>query len=103
MSCKVIKEENAVRVLIRGAFKRDLSLELSEALEKLIARRSPTVILDLAEIDFLDSSSLGLIIFSSKRIQAYGGQLCLKNPSSSVAELLADSRLNRVVKILGEN
>ena len=100
MSCKVSKENDATRVLLKGAFRRDVSLELAEVMEKLLNRQTMYIILDLSEIDFLDSSCLGLIIFSSRRIAAYGGQLCIQNPHPSVVELLTDSRLNRVIKIL---
>jgi anti-anti-sigma factor len=100
VSYKVFKIEGGVRVEVKGSFKRDLSQTLSETLEKLIAKQTPRIILDLAAVDFLDSNCLGLLIFSSKRIKAYGGQLCLQNPNGIITELLSESRLQRVLTIL---
>lgn len=102
MKCKVEKRADGARILIRGAVKRDLSLSLSDALEKLVDRKTPNIILDLSQVDFLDSSCLGLIIFTSKRMKAYGGTLSIQHPAAAIQELLAESRLSRVVQILEE-
>lgn len=50
---------------------------LRERLMALTARRSPRVVVDMGDVDFIDSTGLGVLIGVLKRVRSYGGELHL--------------------------
>ena len=99
MTFKCSKTADGTMVQVKGGFRQDISIPLSDTLEKLVQKKVMSIILDLSEVEFLDSSCLGLIIFSSKRIKEYGGKIAIKNPQPGVEEIIEDSHLTRIVSI----
>jgi anti-sigma B factor antagonist len=67
---------DVVIVTIRGDLDMDTSRELDEHLTRARRERS-RIILDLAGVDFLDTSSLAVIVGHWKKIEADGGTLAL--------------------------
>ena len=63
-----------------------------------IARGHNRIVLDLADVEFIDSSGLGALI-SSLRSVGQGGDLVLCNISTQVMNLFCLTRTNRVFKI----
>jgi len=103
MSCQTTKTPEGFLVQLESPVRPDLSLELSETLHRLMEQKQARVVLDLKGVAFIDSSALGLIIFASKRLQQNNGQLCIKNPSPAIAELLEDSGTDKIITILKED
>jgi len=59
-----------------------------------------TVVLDLARVDAIDGSGIGLLVFLHKWARAVGIDLQLMNPTRHVGELLQLTKLDSVFKIL---
>lgn len=73
---------------VRPAFARVLELEaVSE------------VRLDLAEVEFLDSSGVGAIVFLWKRLNEKGQRLVLQSPSGQPAKLLKMLRIDKSIDV----
>jgi anti-sigma B factor antagonist len=60
-----------------------------------------TVVLDLADLTFLDSTALGLIESTNRALRARGGTVCIRNASASARRVFAVARLDPTVEILG--
>jgi len=50
--------------------------------------RSPTVVVDLADVDFLDSSGIHGLVAAHRAAVERGGRVVVENPSGSVAAVL---------------
>ena len=59
--------------------------------------RAPCVVLDLAGVDFLDSTGLGVLLGGAKRFRAQGGDLALARAEPQVRKVL---EVTRVIEIL---
>lgn len=57
-----------------------------------------TVKFDFKEVSFIDSTGIGFILARYNQIQAYGGELILKNIKPSVRKVLALSGLFSIIK-----
>lgn len=72
----------------------DFRLLLIERIEKGHGQ----IIIDLAGVDFMDSSALGALISAVKRMGAIGS-IALARPSPAVARLLSLTRMDKVFVI----
>lgn len=87
--------QGTVRVVrLRG----DLDVAASGAVEAVLTRtleEASTVVVDLAEVPFADSSGLGGLIAAYKRAKAAGREIRLRRPTPIVSEILAITRMKR--------
>ena len=58
------------------------------------------ILLNLGQVDFIDSSGLGAIVTVLKRISE-DGDLCICNPTEPVKNMFKLTRMERVFKIFG--
>lgn len=86
-------------VALEGEIDLHESPQLMERLNPLIARRSPSIHLDLSRVSYIDSSGLAAFIDAMQRIQAYGGEFALVAMRESVRKIFEISRLDQVFKI----
>jgi anti-sigma B factor antagonist len=97
-----IEEENingilAVRVM-------DNRIDASSAasfkgrMADIVARGDRLLILNLAAVEFIDSTGLGAIVSALKAV-GQGGELVITNPQETVMSLLRLTRMNRVFRI----
>jgi stage II sporulation protein AA (anti-sigma F factor antagonist) len=66
--------------------------------EKIQELNSKNLVLDLAEVSFMDSSGLGLIMGRYQRMQELGGTLTVANPSAEHKKLFKLAGLNKLIK-----
>ena len=67
--------------------------------EDIFLYRPQRVELELENVDFMDSSGLGLIIGRLEKASEVGGKLVLKNPSNRVEKVLTLAGIERVIRI----
>jgi len=68
-------------------------------LVELIQRGERYIVLDLAAVDFIDSTGLGAIVSSLKALGGTG-EIAICNPRETVMSLFRLTRMNRVFRIL---
>jgi anti-anti-sigma factor len=76
-----------VRVTLAGECDLAVRDELHEVLDAAV-QASPLVIVDLAQLDFLDSSGVHGLVVAHLEAQARGGRVALVNPRGAVAAVL---------------
>lgn len=96
----VIEEANDQVRIVQPAGRIDLScaFDLRGALTKQV-QRGGTLIVDLQEVLFMDSSGLGALISGFKAAKKIGTGFCLMRPNRQVSYVLHSSALNRVFPI----
>lgn len=73
---------------------------LKDALSTTMAEGSSQIALDLSEVGFMDSSSLGVLVVSLKRAREQGGTLALIGVHGSPKKVLALTGLDAVFTIV---
>ena len=66
--------------------------QLRECLHRVIAQGESTIVLDLLEVTFLDSTALGVLVGGLKRCREQGGDLHI---------VVADPRIVKIFEITG--
>ena len=93
-------EGDTLRAAIVGEVDHHGAKELREEIDDAILAAMPKkVILDLASVDFMDSSGLGIIMGRKALADKLGAGFALQNPSKRVARIIELSGLTRIIKI----
>jgi len=74
-----------------GAFKRAMASYLNESV--------PHFILDLSELEYIDSTGLGAVLSLLRKVEFKGGSLRLQNLNSEMESLLFATRLNKLLPV----
>ena len=67
--------------------------------DELLAAGRPKVVVDLAALDYMDSTGIGILVTCCGRIEAAGGQMRLAAVNPKIADLLRVTKLSRVIGI----
>ncbi len=90
-------------VTIHGVVKLgDSAKELAALLEELLSAGTDAVLLDMEDIDYLDSTGLGELVGYLQRFADAGRRLALLNPHTRVVNLLKLTRLDEVFTIFSD-
>jgi anti-anti-sigma factor len=84
--------------ILDGAKAKELRQQVSE----LVASGDRFVLIDLAEVNFMDSSGLGALVAALKMIKIAGGNLYLCSIAEPVKMIFALTRMDRVFEIFSD-
>lgn len=73
--------------------------QLREKIRELMDKGKKHIVLNLAGVDFIDSSGLGELVRTHASVRSHGGQLKVANPSKHVHDLLKMTKIDRVLDI----
>jgi anti-anti-sigma factor len=91
------REGNAVVAAIHGEIDLHNSPELRDAMISVLLVGDPKkLILDLADVPYMDSSALAVLVEALKRMQRNGGRVFLFNLQPRVKGLLEIARLDTI-------
>lgn len=95
------KDAGIITAKIAGELDHHTAGHLRDKIDKEIAKNGvKELILDLANLTFMDSSGIGVIIGRYKNIKALGGKLFIKNPNLQIDKLLSISGIKKIVPII---
>lgn len=85
---EVAMTDGATVVRVRGEVDLYTAPKLREHLDEAVQGQSPTVVVDLGQLDFIDSTGLGVLVGALKQARTAGGDVTLRNPSRSTHKIL---------------
>ena len=71
--------------------------DFRQAVVKAVADGSRRLILDISELDFVDSFGIGAVVGALKRLRQRGGELVLVCPSSRIRRVFEICDLDRII------
>ncbi len=95
-------EEGVSEVWLRGELDAYSAPRVRELLQTLILGEQPSVVVDLAGLDYIDSSGLGVLVSALRQARDNGGQITLAHPSPVVARVLQITGLHRVFPVVSD-
>ncbi|MBR5901202.1 STAS domain-containing protein [bacterium] len=96
MTYEITSPAPELTVAVKGRLDTLTSPKLESELEPSIAK-ARSLVLDLAEVDYLSSAGLRLLLTLQKRFKREGGSFALRNIQPGVMEIL---RMTGFLKIL---
>ncbi|MBN2078219.1 MAG: STAS domain-containing protein [Spirochaetes bacterium] len=73
--------------------------ELKNSIFALINDRVRSIILDLKDVEYMDSSGIGLIVTAFKVMNGYGGRIALVHVQEDILALLKLATVDSIMKI----
>ena len=77
----------------------DSATQLRETLQQMVADGARRIVLNLAELHYIDSSGIGLLVSSYATMNRVGGQIKLASLNSRVKDLLLITKLLTVFEV----
>lgn len=91
---KVYNDGRRITAALSGDIDHHTARALRAELDELISFSRPEqLILDFAEVGFMDSSGIGLILGRLKAVRAVGGDILIKNARADIAAVIRLSGL----------
>ena len=95
--------KDTLTLRVRGEIDHHSAKEVREQADRAICLyRAKEVCLDLSEVEFMDSSGLGLILGRHAKAAELGGRLTVLNPSARVERILTLAGTERLIPIRRE-
>ncbi|MCD9624631.1 STAS domain-containing protein [Rhabdothermincola salaria] len=86
-------------VAVTGELDMASAPRLRQELVSLASAGRTTIVIDLAGVDFLDSTGLGVVLGALKRVRAAGGDLALARTEPQVAKVFEITRLSDIMPL----
>lgn len=97
MKMKIREVYNAVVVELKGNIMGGPEAsELNTQLHELVNQGKKNVVIDLAEVTFMNSSGLGMLISCLTTVKNAGGELKLANATEKIQSLLVITKLVQI-------
>jgi anti-sigma B factor antagonist len=84
---------------LEGEIDLHISPEIADSLREMIEKKPKVLVVDLAQVTYLDSSGLAVLIDAMQNVQEYGGKFALTNVQESVQHIFEIARLDQVFRI----
>jgi len=92
---------NPAVVSLEGELDLAAAPQLRECLVALTENGATDIVLDVAQLEFIDSTGLSVLVMALNRTRAAGGSTVLRHPSHSVMRLLEITGLLAVFGVEG--
>lgn len=87
-------------VAVRGEIDLFTAPELKQTLTDAIERGRTRIVVDLGETTFLDSTALGVLIGTVKRLRTHNGALAIVNTDANIAKTFEITGLDQIFTIV---
>ncbi len=100
MDVKRFEEDGRLRIALIGELDLYTAPALDDALVEAEGEGWPLLVLDLTELEFMDSSGLRLILRTHARAGERGRRMVVVNGSDTVARVFSATNLDRELEIV---
>lgn len=91
--------KGALIVRLKGELDQHSAVKLRLNLDKKIMDGANNLIFDLSELDFMDSSGIGIILGRYKNVTALGGTASVASAKKHVEKILRMAAIDRIIPI----
>ena len=96
-----IDQQDGVTVVhVAGDIDVSHTLVLREAIAGPLACDAPRLVMDLAEVGFMDSAGIGLLVTAHRRAEQAGGRLVVAALGDAVSHVLTLTRADRLLTVV---
>ena len=102
MSVKTEVKNDLIVCSIEGEIDINTSPDIKKAFGKLIAKKTPKIVINLTKVTYVDSSGLATLVEILKNMRTYGGKMRLSNMSDKIKSLFEITKLEKLFEIIAD-
>jgi anti-sigma B factor antagonist len=87
---------------VEGEIDINTAPDIKKAFEKLIAKKTPKIVINLTKVTYVDSSGLATLVEILKNMRAYGGRMRLTNMPHKIKSLFEITKLEKLFEIIAD-
>lgn len=100
MPVRIISTQQRVTAFLEGEIDHHTASALRMEIDDAVQRNKPkTLKLDFADVTFMDSSGIGLVMGRFRTLQPLGGKLVVSNLSPQIFKIMQLAGLEKIVKL----
>ncbi|MBT8439247.1 MAG: STAS domain-containing protein [Gammaproteobacteria bacterium] len=88
-----------VQINISGRFDYKVSKDFRDAYRHIPGREGIAYHVDLKEVDFMDSSALGMLLLLREHAKCRGGDVVIEHPSETIDKILKVANFEQLFEI----
>ena len=97
---EVNRGDGVLSLTLHGEIDHHSAVQIRTAIDELLYEEHPKkLVLDLSQIEFMDSSGLGLIMGRYTLLDSFGGETVLLNPTDRIRRILDLAGFGRICKV----
>ena len=95
----LLYSDDTLIAALRGEIDHHSAIAIRKRIDdELFSKRPQTLTIDIGEVDFMDSSGLGLIMGRLAKAREIGASLTVANPSARAARMFKMAGLERLIQ-----
>lgn len=100
MSVKICVSQDTVFAYLLGDIDHHSAKEMREKIDSAVQRvQAKSLTIDFSDVQFMDSSGIGLIMGRYRLIQSYKGSLSVLNASDRIKKILCLAGMDKLAEI----
>jgi anti-sigma B factor antagonist len=100
MNIKTAEENGKVTIKVDGEIDLYNSIDFRKTINSYIDQRKINILIDMDDVDFMDSSAVGTLISTATDIKELGGNLVIKCDSPNVKKIFELTKLDNYFNII---
>ena len=99
----IVHTNNTMTVKLHEDIDHNNALEIREKIDAEISKRPvKNLVFDFSNVEFMDSSGIGMILGRYKLLNSIGGYVYINNPTAPVMKIIEISGISRIIPIVNE-
>lgn len=100
MEVKLLGEKRALLVKVSGELDHHMAAQIKEAVDdKMRSSNAISIIFDFSDLNFMDSSGLGVIMGRYKKARTLGGRVIAYGVDAGILRIMEMSGIDKIIKL----
>lgn len=102
MHVKIDQKDNLIVCHVDGEVDVNSSPDLKKSFDKLIAKKTPKIVINFTKVTYVDSSGLATLVEIFKNMKAYGGRMRLVSLAPKIKSIFEITKLDKLFEIMAD-
>lgn len=103
MNIQTQQNGNSITITLTGRFDASVAQKFKDTINELLDQDNILYVIDLKEVDYMDSGGLGSLVASLRRVREKEGEIKLCSPNSKVRKVFELTRTHRIFDIYDDS
>ena len=99
MEINIVEANRGATIALKGRFDFQANQQFRNAVDGLLTSGKALLTVDLSEVNFIDSSALGMLLLARENCEKAGGSVVLNRPQEYVSKILKLCQFDQLFQV----